>query len=307
VQIIPAAPSKAIEYFGAQRLSGRVSALATLSSGTVSGLTWYSPLPTTGGFQQVISTLKTGSLATSTPFSQPVVVTPKLGSVSEQMETSASSVRINAASLRGVAFSAYGSLPSSASVWLRPETLIQSKSTDVTTFVAQSLPSNYRTTMKPYDAVQRLFKAVVAKIRYTTTTSRPDAVSALRTGLGDCGFFSALFVASCRNIGVPARAVCGMTKGDNAWHVWSEFWMPGYGWVPVDAAYSDGLCPDGSLALYFGVIPELNSRVALTYGFDHTVGSLVIPMLQSPAVWANSTTKVSSVQAFSSLSPAAGF
>jgi hypothetical protein len=301
VQIVPAAPGKAIEYFAPQRLSGRVGASALLSSGTVSGLTWYTPVPTSGGFQQVVSVLEQGSQVTSTPYSQPVVTTPKVGTVSEQIVTTASSVRVNASALRSVSFGSYSSLPSTASVWLRSEALIESKSTDVTNFVAQTLPSNYRTTMKPYDAVQKLFKAVVGRVQYVTTTSRPDAIAALRTGQGDCGFFSALFVASCRNIGVPARTVCGMTAGDGAWHVWSEFWMAGYGWVPADAAYSDGLCPDGSMALYFGVIPELNSRVALTYGFDHTIGSLAIPMLQSPALWATSTTKVSTVQAYCSL------
>src|SRR6185436_1292419 len=106
--------------------------------------------------------------------------------VLEQFETTASSVRVNSSILRSVPFSSYSSLPSNTSVWLRSETLIQSKSTDVTSFVARSLPTNFKSTLKPYDAVQRLFKAVVARVQYTTTTSRPDALVALRTGQGDC-------------------------------------------------------------------------------------------------------------------------
>jgi hypothetical protein len=302
INIAPVAPKTAIEYFAPKSLYGSVGASASLSAGTAAGLQWFAPLPNTGGFQRVLSTTKVGSQLTSTPFAQPVVSSPKVISSTVTFSTTASSSRINSSLLRSVNFSSYSYLPSSASVWLRNEILIQARASDITYFVNRSLPLNFRTTIKPYDAAQKLFQAVVAKVQYSQSLAKPDALVAVRTGKGDCGYFAALFVASCRNIGIPARTVCGMTKGDGQWHVWAEFWMPTYGWIPADPAFCDTLCPNGSLPLYFGTIPELNERVAVTYGFDHVAAGRTMSMLQSPVVFTSSGTLVSSIQSFCSLS-----
>lgn len=58
---------------------------------------------------------------------------------------------------------------------------------------------------------------------------------------GRCADIHSVFVALSRSIGVPAREINGlrMAKGKEgditrAQHCWAEFYMPGYGWVPVD-------------------------------------------------------------------------
>jgi len=58
-----------------------------------------------------------------------------------------------------------------------------------------------------------------------------------------------LFVAICRAIGIPARCVYGLRTGSSrlfrslglssddatrGQHVRAEFYVPGYGWIPVD-------------------------------------------------------------------------
>ena len=60
---------------------------------------------------------------------------------------------------------------------------------------------------------------------------------------GKCTDISSVFVALCRAAGVPAREVFGLRLGKEAeqdittWqHCWSEFFLPGYGWVPADPA-----------------------------------------------------------------------
>jgi transglutaminase-like putative cysteine protease len=60
---------------------------------------------------------------------------------------------------------------------------------------------------------------------------------------GKCTDISSVFVALCRAAGVPAREVFGLRLGKQAeqeitsWqHCWSEFFLPGYGWVPADPA-----------------------------------------------------------------------
>ncbi len=60
---------------------------------------------------------------------------------------------------------------------------------------------------------------------------------------GKCGDISSLFIALARASGVPSREVFGIRQGKTAeqdistWqHCWAEFYLPGYGWVPVDPA-----------------------------------------------------------------------
>lgn len=85
---------------------------------------------------------------------------------------------------------------------------------------------------------------------------------------GACGQKTALFVAMCRSVGIPARCVCGLT-GHRPWlkeedlklykqidlqlspaglagtqhylagtvHTWAEFYIPDYGWIPADPTY----------------------------------------------------------------------
>lgn len=70
-----------------------------------------------------------------------------------------------------------------------------------------------------------------------------DVCSLLNTPGGKCTDIHSVFVALCRAAGVPAREIFGIRLGKKAteditkWqHCWAEFFLPGYGWVPVDPA-----------------------------------------------------------------------
>jgi len=85
---------------------------------------------------------------------------------------------------------------------------------------------------------------------------------------GECGQYTVFFVALCRAVGIPARGITGkvgftpwIQKDDlklrSDWytklspsgfaaariyagiggHRWAEFYLPGYGWIPVDATH----------------------------------------------------------------------
>ncbi|NLM29528.1 MAG: transglutaminase domain-containing protein [Methanomicrobiales archaeon] len=80
------------------------------------------------------------------------------------------------------------------------------------------------------------------------------------TGHGDCGTQSMLFVAFCRSLGIPARAIGGYqmllagTPGD---HFWAEYYLPGYGWIPGD--------PTAAEAADWFVVPDEKRSVFREY------------------------------------------
>lgn len=89
---------------------------------------------------------------------------------------------------------------------------------------------------------RRLFDYVRGHMTYVYPPAERNALHALNSGEGDCGQYSYLFIALCRSIGIPARQQSGFRVTDDGvgYHVWSEFFAPPYGWIPVDATEEDG-------------------------------------------------------------------
>jgi len=72
----------------------------------------------------------------------------------------------------------------------------------------------------------------------------------LRRGKGSCRDFAALFLESCRRLGIAARFVSGYVhgpateSGGAATHAWAEVYLPGAGWKGFDPTNAVVVGPD---------------------------------------------------------------
>jgi transglutaminase-like putative cysteine protease len=120
----------------------------------------------------------------------------------------------------------------------------------------------------PEVVARRVFELLVGGRFSYTYPSDLSAAALARDGAGDCGAFSALFVALCRAAGVPARVVLGAWDSVTmAPHAWAEFHVAGHGWIGSDP--SGGLVhglPSGDAERWHGALP--GARIAFSRGLD---------------------------------------
>lgn len=158
----------------------------------------------------------------------------------------------------------------------------------------------------PYLAARKIYDYVVDNINYSLMPhvtlgilGKPESEFVHEKRFGDCGAQSMYFAALCRALGIPARTTGGMQlcPGAVSDHFWAEFYLPGYGWVPVDTsiAQTAGLSQSVSdkekkafKAYFFGnqdpyrFVIQKDVDVALIPPADEPV---ILPMaIQVPAV-----------------------
>jgi hypothetical protein len=103
----------------------------------------------------------------------------------------------------------------------------------------------------PLDLAFRLNEAVREHLSYERDGAWDAAPRVWRRGTGSCSEYHFVFANLCRNAGLPVRYVgaSALRSGDDdyvdtVFHRWSEVYLPGYGWYPIDVSRND--CEDGS-------------------------------------------------------------
>jgi transglutaminase-like putative cysteine protease len=126
----------------------------------------------------------------------------------------------------------------------------------------------------PLEKARKIYDYVVSTMRYDKSGEgwgRGDAVWACDSKRGNCTDFHSVFIGMMRSSGIPARFEIGFplpegkTEGEiPGYHCWSEFYIDGIGWIPVDA--SEASKNPAKKDYFFGSL-DVN-RVLFTYGRD---------------------------------------
>jgi len=126
------------------------------------------------------------------------------------------------------------------------------------------------------DQAQALYNYVFQTVRYDksgTGWGRGDSLWVCDAKHGNCTDFHSLFISLARAEGIPARFEIGFpvptgTEGTiPGYHCWAEFYVKGWGWVPVDI--SEASKDPGKHDYFFGSLDA--NRVQFSVGRDLTL------------------------------------
>jgi transglutaminase-like putative cysteine protease len=125
----------------------------------------------------------------------------------------------------------------------------------------------------PYVKAQRIYEWLITEGNIQREPLTGGAIEALEEKQADSYMGALLFCALARAAGVPSIPVSGVLVNRNRQvirHYWAEFWIDGFGWIPLDPAlgagaapYSFNLRPDRA-SFYFGNLD--NQRIAFSRG-----------------------------------------
>ncbi len=155
--------------------------------------------------------------------------------------------------------------------YTQPEELIESDNFNITLTTQTLIGSETNAQEK----VIRIHDLVIRHLQYEVQDEERGAQWALENGRGDCSEYSYLFVALCRAAGIPARVQAGFAFPPNNetihdGHMWAEYYLENYGWVPVDATWGLFNAMDYS---HFGSIQSMPEVIPYSnYFFNNTIG-----------------------------------
>lgn len=96
---------------------------------------------------------------------------------------------------------------------------------------------------------------------------------------GDCGEYTAFFVALCRVMGIPAQPMTGFvigSKGKLLEHAWASVYVPQHGWRDIDTQYAAlGKNPLQATKKYF--LARSDYRIAFSNGYNLPLHPVIPP------------------------------
>jgi transglutaminase-like putative cysteine protease len=130
------------------------------------------------------------------------------------------------------------------------------------------------------DYAQRCYEYVASNFKYVKGSWR-TLEQILKDGGGECGDFSTLVVNLLRYKGIPSRHNICVTVG-GGYHVWVDFYLEGFGWIPLDATYKNGNPKGDFFGKYDGECIILMQDLCYDFGNDE---ALNVDVLQTYYYW----------------------
>jgi transglutaminase-like putative cysteine protease len=159
------------------------------------------------------------------------------------------------------------SLSPMAALFTLPSALIPSGDERIKT-AAAAITGRER---NPYLNAQKIYEWLIRETKIQNTGRTGGAIEALEEKQADSYQASLLFCSLARAAGIPSIPVAGVLVNRSrsaSRHYWAEFWIDGFGWVPLDPALGAGAVPEGfnlredSRTWYFGNLD--NQRIAFS-------------------------------------------
>jgi hypothetical protein len=128
----------------------------------------------------------------------------------------------------------------------------------------------------PYVRAQRIYEWLTGGNFVWEDHARGDIFSVLETKRTDPYLSALLYCTLLRAAGIPCQPVAGVLISRNRQtlnHYWAEFWLNGFGWIPVDPAMGAGAIPapfiihEDSANYYFGNVDS--QRIAFSRGITN--------------------------------------
>ena len=160
-------------------------------------------------------------------------------------------------------------LPPEAAQWLKPERLVPLD--EQIRKIALRVTRGKKTDLEKARAIYDYVVDTMSYDKSGTGWGNGDIYWACDTKRGNCTDFHALFIGLNRAVGIPAKFEIGFpipsAQGEGevgGYHCWADFYLAGYGWVPVDA--SEARKHPEKRSYFFGALDE--NRVQFTIGRD---------------------------------------
>ena len=127
----------------------------------------------------------------------------------------------------------------------------------------------------PYLRAQKIYEWMLAQFNFSQDQTAGNIFSALDKKQADSHMAAILYCTLLRSADIPCLPVAGVLVNRDRQtmnHWWAEFWIDGFGWIPVDPAMGAGAVPeaftvqvDHPADYYFGSIDS--QRIAFSRGY----------------------------------------
>ena len=124
--------------------------------------------------------------------------------------------------------------------------LIQSKNEEVKNFAKEIITQNGKEEQNPYKQAKLIYDYLVQnyKIRDELRKSDASPLDLLKSKKGDAYDLAIFYTTLLRAIEIPSQPIAGIlvdSEMQTQAHWWTEFYIEGFGWLPVDISLGMGL------------------------------------------------------------------